>query len=110
MINYDIAKKTLEAGKTDYIDFFKDNGNILEYGYSLLLRGDLKKAKEILQTIESTRADWAVKLIQFMKGYVEVLPTYFQIRNFLEIDINLLLLANQSDAISYISWKVFWLH
>lgn len=102
MINYDIAKKTLEAGKTDYIDFFKDNGNILEYGYCLLLRGDLKKAKEVLQTIESTRADWAVKLIQFMKGYVEVLPTYFQIRNFLEIDINLLLLAKQTDAISYI--------
>ena len=90
---YNLAKKKLESGITDYKDFFKENGNILEYGYCLILEGQLDKAEQVLKTIDSIRADWAVKLIPFMKGHVEILPTYFQIRNFLEIDINLLLLA-----------------
>lgn len=102
MNDYNLAKKKLESGITDYKDFFKENGNILEYGYCLILEGQLDKAEQVLRTIDSIRADWAVKLIPFMKGHVENLPTYFQIRNFLEIDINLLLLAKQTDSISYI--------
>lgn len=102
MNDYNLAKKKLESGITDYKDFFKENGNILEYGYCLILEGQLDKAEQVLKTIDSIRADWAVKLIPFMKGHVEILPTYFQIRNFLEIDINLLLLAKQTDSISYI--------
>lgn len=102
MNDYNLAKKKLESGITDYKDFFKENGNILEYGYCLILEGQLDKAEQVLRTIDSIRADWAVKLIPFMKGHVEILPTYFQIRNFLEIDINLLLLAKQTDSISYI--------
>ena len=89
MINYDLAKKELEAGKTkDCEDFFKSNGYNLEYGYCLLLDGNLSNAEIVLRQVDSIRADWAVKLIPFMQGYVEILPTYFQIRNFLEIDIN----------------------
>ena len=102
MNDYNLAKKKLESGITDYKDFFKENGNILEYGYCLILEGQLNEAEQILKTIDSIRADWAVKLIPFMRGHVEILPTYFQIRNFLEIDINLLLLAKQTDSISYI--------
>lgn len=102
MTHYDLAKKQLESGVTDSKDFFKSNGNILEYGYCLILEGNLSEAERVLRTIDSLRADWAVKLIPFMRGHVEVLPTYFQIRNFLEIDINLLLKAKQTDAISYI--------
>lgn len=102
MINYNTAKKRLESGITEDKIFFKDNGNILEYGYCLLLEGNLSEAERILRTQDSTRADWAVKLIPFMRGHVLTLPTYFQIRNFLEIDINLLIMAKQTDSISYI--------
>lgn len=103
MIDYKTAKKDLESGIiSDNINFFKDNQYNLEYGYSLILSGQLQEAEKVLRKIESLRADWAVKFIPFMKGYVEVFPTYFQIRNFLEIDINLLIKAKQSDYISYV--------
>ena len=103
MINYDLAKKRLEAAQTkDCEDYFKLNGYNLEYGYCLLLDGKLSEAESVLRKVDSVRADWVVKLIPFMRGYVEVLPTYFQIRNFLEIDINLLLMARQNDAVAYI--------
>lgn len=103
MINYNIAKKQLEQGKTaDCKDYFKEFGYNLEYGYCLILDGQLSEAETELRKVDSLRADWAVKLIPFMRGYVEVLPTYFQIRNFLEIDINLLLQAKQNDYVAYI--------
>lgn len=101
--NYNDAKKQLESGIIkDCINYFKENDYILEYGYSLILSGQLAEAEHVLRKNDSIRADWAVKLIPFMRGYVEILPTYFQIRNFLEIDINLLLLARQNDFVAYI--------
>ena len=103
MISYEEAKKELELGITrNCISYFKDNGFNLEYGYCLMLDGNLSEAEIEFRKIDSLRSDWAIKLIPFMKGYVEVLPTYFQIRNFLEIDINLLLLAKQNDFVAYI--------
>lgn len=103
MINYETAKKYLEEGKSLICkEYFKSNNYDLEYGYCLLLEGDLSNAKKILSKIDSIRADWAIKLLAFMQGYVEKLPTYFQIRNFLEIDLNLLISAKQSDSLAYI--------
>ncbi len=103
MINYNDAKRQLESGiTTDCATYFKSNGYSLEYGYSLILDGKLSEALIELKKNDSIRADWAIKLIPFMQGYVEILPTYFQIRNFLEIDINLLLMAKQKDFVAYI--------
>ena len=103
MISYNQAKKQLESGETkDCIKYFKNNNYSLEYGYCLLLEGNLTAAETEFRKNDSLRADWAIKLIPFMQGYVEILPTYFQIRNFLEIDINLLLLAKQNDFVAYI--------
>lgn len=102
-MNYDTAKKNLESGiVSDNLDFFLNNGHKLEYGYCLILSGYLSDAERILRQVDSLRADWAVKLIPFMHGHVEILPSYFQIRNFLEIDINLLIKAKQADSVSYI--------
>lgn len=101
--NYNDAKKQLESGIVENCSsYFKKNGYSLEYGYCLILDGNLTEAEKELRKNDSIRADWALKLIPFMQGYVEILPTYFQIRNFLEIDINLLLLAKQKDFVAYI--------
>lgn len=103
MINYEIAKNELISGNIKSCEkFFKSNGYLLEYGYCLLLKGKLSDAEKFLKKSDSLRADWAIKLISFMRGYVEVLPTYFQIRNFLEIDINLLIMYKQTESIQYI--------
>ena len=101
--NYNNAKKQLESGIVENCSsYFKKYGYSLEYGYCLILDGKLTEAEKELKKNDSIRADWALKLIPFMQGYVEILPTYFQIRNFLEIDINLLLLAKQKDFVAYI--------
>jgi len=103
MINYEEAKKNFVLGDIGSCEkYFKSNNCSLEYGYCLLLSGKLSEAEVVLKNLDSLRADWAVKLISFMRGYVEILPTYFQIRNFLEIDINLLILNKQIDSVQYI--------
>src|SRR5574344_2749177 len=96
MINYEIAKKELRSGNIKNCEkFFKSNNYFLEYGYCLIMKDNLSEAINVLKKTDSLRADWAIKLISFMRWYVEVLPTYFQIRNFLEIDINLLIMYKQ---------------
>lgn len=85
-------------------DFFKQNDFALEYGYCRLLSGDAEGAKSsFLKTAKQDfRADWARKLIQFIQGYVSNVPSYFQIRNFLEIDLNLLIKAGQAQFVENI--------
>lgn len=99
------AKNKFLAG--DFVsveEFFAQNNYVLEYGYCKFLSGDLGWAKGIFGTIASKdfRADWAKKLIQFVEGYVAYPPSFFQIRNFLEIDLNLLILAKKPEYVENI--------
>lgn len=84
--------------------FFKENNFMLEYGYCKLLSGKADDAKLIFKGLADIdlRADWAEKLIQFIEGYVPNVPTYFQIRNFLEIDLNLLVNSGQPEYVENI--------
>lgn len=91
----------------DYIsaeNYFHQNNCVLEYAYCKLLEGDADKAKSAFLSIykNDLRADWGRKLIQFIQGYVSEVPSYFQIRNFLEIDLNLLIKAGQPDYVENI--------
>ena len=99
------AKSIFLAGDFDSTaDFFINNGFILEYGYSKLLTGDTDLAKKEFSKIseQDLRADWAKKLIQFIEGYVVQVPSFFQVRNFLEIDLNLLLQAKRPEFVENI--------
>src|SRR5574344_1655124 len=101
MENYEIAKRQLLNIDIEKCEsFFKKNDYSLELGYCKLLTEDIDSAKIIFSKIANSnpRAHWALRLIQFIEGFVSFLPSYFEIRNFLEIDINLLLKA---DKISY---------
>lgn len=103
LMNYKEAEKLLEEGKAEKcIDYFKKNNHILEYAYALVLTGDTDKAQEVLKTIDSVRSDWLKKLIPMMKGYVMEYPTYFQIRNFLEIDLTMLIKSGRIEDAQYI--------
>lgn len=101
---YQQAKNSILSGDYSVKDFFMQNDYILEYAYCQLCLGDAQAAKSEFKKIASTdfRADWGVKLIQFIQGYVEVAPSYFQIRNFLEIDLNLLIQAGQAQFVENI--------
>lgn len=98
------AKEEFLSGDYSVEDFFKQNNFVLEYAYCKLLEGNLQEAKaEFLKIAEQDfRADWAIKLISFIKQEVRELPSYFQIRNFLEIDLNLLIQAGQAQYVENI--------
>lgn len=98
------AKSKFLSGDLSVEDFFKQENFLLEYGYCKLLAGDIQNAKVIFSKIANNdfRADWAIKLIQFIECSVSTLPSYFQIRNFLEIDLNLLIQSGQVQFVENI--------
>lgn len=85
--------------------FTENNTNInfkpisIETAYLLILKDDLDNAHNIFKSIDSPRAQWGIVLIDILKGYTENYPSYFDIRNFLEIDIDFLL---KNDKINYV--------
>lgn len=101
---YEDAKKSFLLGDYSVEDYFQQNNYLLEYGYCKLLKGEVKEAKQVFKELSDTdfRANWAGKLINFIEGYVLSIPSYFQIRNFLEIDLNLLIQAGQPDYVENI--------
>lgn len=102
--SYNDAKNRFLSGDFSVEKFFKQNNYVLEYAYCRLLSGDSKTAKAEFAKIENLnfRADWGKKLIQFIDGYVLKVPSYFQIRNFLEIDLNLLIKSGQPEFVENI--------
>lgn len=102
--SYNEAKEKFLSGDYSGLEFFNQNGYVLECAYCKLLSGDAQGAKLEFEKVAKTdfRADWGRKLIQFIEGYVPELPSYFQIRNFLEIDLNLLLQAKRPDYVENI--------
>lgn len=73
--------------------FFVKNGYILEDAYCELLKENITEAKKLFSLIKDTdtRAHWALIMISMIEGTVKEYPTYFELRNFLEIDLNILI-------------------
>jgi hypothetical protein len=102
--SYQEAKNKLLSGDYSVESFFYRNNYLLEYSYCKLLSGDIKTAELQFSKIvkQDIRADWGQKLIQFINGYVLNMPSYFQIRNFLEIDLHLLINARKAGFVENI--------
>lgn len=80
--------------------FEKDiHSGSLEHAYLAILSDDLNSAERIFRALNSPRACWGSILVSILKGYLEIFPTFFQIRNFLEIDLDFLI---KNNKISYI--------
>ena len=73
--------------------FFVENGYILENAYYELLSENLEKAKNLFRAIKNNdiRAHWADFMISLIEENIKEYPSYFELRNFLEIDLNILL-------------------
>lgn len=103
--NYKKAKENLLTGlNLDCQQFFGKNGFGLENAYSLLFNEDLEKAKFAFSQIKDSdvRAKWALFMISLIEGNVKEYPTYLQLRNFLEIDLNLLIHYFKGDYVEKI--------
>lgn len=71
----------------------------VECGYLSILNDDLKSASTIFESIDSPRARWGLILVSVLDGFLNIYPTYFDIRNFLEIDLDFLI---KNEKIDYV--------
>lgn len=88
--------------------FFSKNCDInfkprsLEHAYLAILEGDLVTAQAVFESLDSPRARWGKALVDILLGYIEQYPTYFEIRNFLEIDLDFLIKNEKIDYIEQV--------
>ena len=113
--NYDYLKSEL-ASSNEFLDkiflakvylklndirnaalIYKETGQLYEYGRCLLLEGKFEKTKALWLSLEpdSPPVLWGRSLLEFIEMYVIHLPAFFQIRSFLEMDLDALLKAGQ---------------
>ncbi len=92
-------------------NYFSKSGFTLGCGYCKFLKGETEEAKRILQMYDndSSAAKWLIILIQIIKGNITENPTYFQIRNYFEQDMEMLFLYNQNEYIEKIINKIQYL-
>ena len=93
-LDYKKAKQRLLFNLDDGCrQFFANSCYSFEYAYCLLLDDDLNGAERVLANIKDAdvRAHWLDFLISLIRLSANGYPTYFELRNFLEIDLNILL-------------------
>ena len=78
-------------------DLYEKINMLYEYGRCQLLLGNYDKAKDIWLKLENDNPAiiWSKSLLEFINLYVINIPSFFQIRAFLEVDLDELLRANQ---------------
>lgn len=105
VLDYQKAKEELLAGKLeDCQQFFAKNGYMLEEAYARLLSNDMAGAKVLFSFIKERdiRAHWALFMISLLEDNVQEYPSYFELRNFLEIDLNILITYYKGDYVEKI--------
>lgn len=111
-LNYKKAINKLLAGSDESCQqFFIENNKLLEQAYYNLLHGRHVEAYEIFSQIEQEdiRAHWGKFLSLLVIKKIETYPSYFELRNFLEIDFNLLLENARGEYIENILSYTAWL-
>lgn len=83
--------------------------NSIEHAYIAILNKDLDSAETIFRNIDSPRSKWGRIFVSILKGYLKEIPTYFEIRNFLEIDLDFLLKNNMIDYVEQFLGSVDYL-
>ncbi len=73
----------------------------LEVAYCELFLGNLDKAKQIISTFskESPAHEWINSFVQIIETDLVDMPTFLQIRNFFEMDLNNLFLCGNKEWI-----------
>ena len=84
--------------------FFGDNTldfkqRSIEQGYYLIINEDLISAQAVFASLDSPRSRWGKILCDILNGRMFEYPSYFEIRNFLEIDLDFLL---KNEKIDYV--------
>ena len=102
ILNYETAKENFLSAKIKGCKkFFELHRDKLEQAYCEIILDNLKGARKIFEQLENedTRAHWGLVMLDFLKGTVSEYPTYFELRNFLEIDLNILIMYCKGDYV-----------
>ncbi len=85
-------EELLTAGNPACQQFFADNGYLLESAYAELFLGSCEKSKKMFLNIIDfdVRAHWGAFFASMCSGRIEGYPTYMELRNFFEIDFQVL--------------------
>ena len=105
ILDYKTAKTNFLSAKIQGCrKFFEFHRDKLEQAYCEIILDNLKGARKIFEELEEKdiRAHWGLVILDFIKGTVSRYPTYFELRNFLEIDINLLIMYCKGDYVEKI--------
>ena len=92
---YEKVKKDFLAGRIKGCRaYFENNGYYVEAGYCCIVLDELNKAEKLFTLAKDydSRAAWGLFLLQLIKDDIRSFPTYFQIRNFLELDLSIFIL------------------
>ncbi len=105
LLDYKTAKEYFLAAKFQGCKIFFEKHNYkLEQAYCEIILDNLKKASSILTELEfqDSRAHWGLVMLDCIKGCITRYPTYFELRNFLEIDLNILITYCKGDYVEKI--------
>ena len=105
ILDYKTAKTNFLSAKIQGCrKFFEFHRDKLEQAYCEIIFDNLKGARKIFEELEPAdiRAHWGLVILGFIKGTASKYPTYFELRNFLEIDINLLIMYCKGDYVEKI--------
>lgn len=104
-------EELLGAEENGCQQFFLENNCFLELGYFYLLHEDTEQASLCFEKISEfdPRAKWANFLSKLVTGKIDGYPTYFELRNFFEIDLDLLLKYYLGDYVENVVQYSDWL-
>ena len=74
----------------------------IESAYLAILNNDLRTASAIFESLDSPRARWGLIFVSILEGFIKIYPSYFEIRNFLEIDLDFLIKNEKVEYIEYL--------
>lgn len=102
-------KKKYKQVKDDFLigkykgcrEFFEKNGYFIEAGYCYLIIDKIEKARICFEKMYNIdiRAHWGIMLIQMITGKISMVPTYFEVRNFLEIDLDIFIVYGKKHLV-----------
>ena len=85
-------------------EFFEKNNYYIETAYCYLVLDNFVKAKELFESAKDfdIRAHWGLILIQMIEQNISSPPSYFEIRNFLETDLDIFMTYFKGDIVQQI--------
>ncbi len=102
---YEKVKKDFLAGRFKGCRaYFEKNKYYTEAAYCYIILDKLDMAEKLFNMTKDcdNRARWGLLLLQFIKDDIHSFPTYFQIRNFLEIDLGILIMYCKENYVDKI--------